>query len=1486
MYIKRWFIKIIKNTGLVLTGALEFCFLLYYLLVLGMQTSIVQNWFATEITNLLSKSLSAEIKIGRAGITFFNRLVLEEVDVRDRRGDSLLYARQAEAGFDVYDLLKGEMRLNSVCLTNPKIRLYREEREGELNADFILRALSPDSLDKSEFGKFELNHIEIRGGSFRFDNEFEKAQTGFDVNHISASAVNAYLGSVVLLDDQYTAEEVKISFISDSLEVRELSTALSVSSRGIRADNLRIVTSNSEIRGKVSTFSASWKDYGRFPEAVRFSAEILPTEVSMTDLSYFIRDLEGLNDRIRFSGEFRGSIADLEGRNVFIALSDHTKIEMDFGIKGLPDAEESNFNLNIKELISSREGLEQINIPPFREKKHLVLPDNISTLGRMVFRGNIRGRFNDLNVRGDFATDIGSVYADLAIRNDSVISYSGSVKAKAFNAGLFLGTGPVLGRISLVASLKGSGLKPKEVDARIDGSATSIVLNGYEYRNVLINGNFLKETFHGMIKINDPHVKVDFTGEVALAGKEKKFDFDAKITGLYPRIVLGLENVDSSAMLSADIKIDFAIRNIDSLLGSLIVSNIRYSDAYEEITTEDLVFRSMQENDQKSLSVRSGILDFDVSGKYDMLDGFKTFRNIMGHYFPALGIEEVVIDKDFRFSLLVKDYRLPEKLFTHGLWLDSGSTVNGRYRSSDNHMDFNATLLGSHLQNFHIDTCILHLSSDKNEIVADGRVSHFSYGSKTEKRLIDIRVSAGNNRGEASFNITGLNAFRSDLTVKGRILDEKNIQFGITRSSFSIGNDTWTIPDSNLIEYTDGNWIISGLALEMEDQRADIGGTYTRADGPAFSLAVQKFNLAMLNPILENFNLSFRGIINGNAEIKKQSGLYSFTSDLEFSGVEFNGIALGGGHLISNWNDAGKSLDVDGKISLPTGDILLVKGRYMSRDEISPLQFEISLGDLPLKVLEPLADVAVSQFGGSCSGRIMLTGKLSSPDLRGNVDLKDASLLVNYTNVEYRIANCEGVARVPVKLTPDSIIIPAFCALDESGRKAVGSISFVHDRFSKFDIDLGLTADKILALNTNIRQNELYYGRAYASGTIDIRVSSEMTRLNLDIVSEDGTLFNLPVGTSSVSENRFIVFEQRISDLRKEKEEEKAEEAAKIDLRLKVKATPMAVIRLVFDETKGDVIETRGSGDLVIAVDPKKGMSMLGEYEIVSGTYMFTLQTIVNKKFSIDAGSKIRWNGDPYNGEMDITTSYKVKTRLYDILPEIDPDFNYRKKVPVVLRLRMTESVTSPIISFSVFLPESKEGIRSQLNTELSNENCLNQQVFSLLILGAFTPCEAKTDNTANTNVGKNTAYETMSNQLSSWLSKISNDVDVDFTYRPETEGEEYSSEQVEVALSTQLFNDRLIIDGNVGYGNQTGTTQNTKDWAGEFTIEYKIRSDGKLRVKAFNKVNDRAYVENDNLYIQGVGLKYTHDFGKQAPHKTEGEGKNEEGLIREEDDS
>ena len=129
--------------------------------------------------------------------------------------------------------------------------------------------------------------------------------------------------------------------------------------------------------------------------------------------------------------------------------------------------------------------------------------------------------------------------------------------------------------------------------------------------------------------------------------------------------------------------------------------------------------------------------------------------------------------------------------------------------------------------------------------------------------------------------------------------------------------------------------------------------------------------------------------------------------------------------------------------------------------------------------------------------------------------------------------------------------------------------------------------------------------------------------------------------------------------------------------------------------------------------------------------------------------------------------------------------------------------------------------------------------------------------------IGASNYYNVLTSSLSSWLSQISKDFDVGVRYTPE---DNLTAEELEVALSTQLFNDRLTIEGNFGMytGNQNEMAGGFNNFVGDFDITYKINNRFSFKIYNHSNLSSNYYTysyEAYSDYTQGVGLSYSQSF-------------------------
>ena len=149
-----------------------------------------------------------------------------------------------------------------------------------------------------------------------------------------------------------------------------------------------------------------------------------------------------------------------------------------------------------------------------------------------------------------------------------------------------------------------------------------------------------------------------------------------------------------------------------------------------------------------------------------------------------------------------------------------------------------------------------------------------------------------------------------------------------------------------------------------------------------------------------------------------------------------------------------------------------------------------------------------------------------------------------------------------------------------------------------------------------------------------------------------------------------------------------------------------------------------------------------------------------------------------------------------------------------------------PEIDFDIYLPSLEENTSAMIDASIVNEEEMNRQVFSLLMLNKF----AAPQSGLQTSGAVGASYsELLANQLTNLLSKskVSEYVEIGVN--------EIKSDELEVAVSKSFFNDRVVVSGNIGSSsNQNEVQSQSSSVVGDFNIEYVViyDEDGKVLFK------------------------------------------------------
>ena len=263
---------------------------------------------------------------------------------------------------------------------------------------------------------------------------------------------------------------------------------------------------------------------------------------------------------------------------------------------------------------------------------------------------------------------------------------------------------------------------------------------------------------------------------------------------------------------------------------------------------------------------------------------------------------------------------------------------------------------------------------------------------------------------------------------------------------------------------------------------------------------------------------------------------------------------------------------------------------------------------------------------------------------------------------------------------------------------------------------------------------------------------------------------------------------------------------------------------------------------------------MRGDVEISEGTYLFTLQNIINKLFTVVPGSSIHWTGEPLGATLNIDAVYSTKASLRPLIGSSVQGIDTSRAVPVDCYIKLTDELMAPTVTFDVQVPNVAPEIQTVIQSTLNDQQAIATQMFWLLAANCFS---ADDTGAMGASLSATTGFELLSNQLSNWLS--GDNYNIVLRYRPRTE---LTGDEVDFGFSKSWFNNRLIVELEGGYLSDASSqaTERASNFVGEAFVTWLIDPDGTFRFRGFTQTIDR-YGENQGMQESGIGLYYSESF-------------------------
>lgn len=1440
---------------------------------------LVQTFVARIAASYLSQSLKTIVKIDGLYITPQIDLNMKGVLVLDLKADTLFNAE--DVFLDIkrfrYSQEQKFFVINDISIHGASFTLFKGRHDTVFSYDFIrdhFETEHPDITTDTIHGqpdwRVALSGLKLDRVRFRYINENkERKLVGMDYTNLDIFVQQLRMSDLAIHNDTFNfyidhlqASE-KSGFIVDTLQ-----GSFRLSPVFLIADSLKVVTPRSNLDLDLGFTYWGWPAYIDFTKEVEMIAEIRPSELNMKDIGYFAPELLVMNNQLRIGGKVKGKVNNLRVKDFRFAYGSNTHFYGDIRLYGLPNVFETYIHTRIKEFAFTLDDIKHFAIPG--EYPYVTIPKELEVFGEMRIFGKFTGFYNDFVSTATFESNIGTIYTDVSLRQNkdhSDVVYQGKVEARHFHIGKFLRLDSYLGEMNLDAMVTGSGLTGSTVTINMNGNVDSLEFMGNTFNQMGISGDIADKKFNGHLDINDEKIALVFDGILDFDQPKPLFDFTADIQNadLY---ALNLLDRDTISVLSAKLNCNFIGFDLDDLEGRIYIDSLEYTEGEQQWLMEQFALISLKDTGyHKRILLNADFIDARINGSFTYSElPYAINRMIESelHDWAFLTLRAVPVRRQtIDFEITLGDTKPITDIFVPGLIIHENSTIIGSFDSKRKDTQIDATFPSVIFAGIQSEKVSLNLLSNRKRIrlgINADRIllKERDAGDTLQLGLENFAIKSILDKDSLNFQFAWddedlVRHNKADIRGYYTYLDSIRSELRITHADVLINDSAWTVSENNQIIFGKDFYTFNGVHFKGNKQKMSILGSVSHNPLDTLLVDFTSWKLSNFDIIFRNYNFDLNGITNGHFGINDIYGSPNFFSDLTIRRMEMNDILIGDANIRSRWNDERKSIDVLSEIinrgNVSESRVMSLRGSYFPDRIDDNLDFLLQLENLHLSPFEGFAEDYISDLKGVTSGKLYIKGSTSAPLLTGQLKLMRTECRVNYLNTRYSFSHDIGFSN-------NAFSINDLILYDTIGNTAAVNGTIMHQNLSDFQFDLTLRPENFIILQTNRYRNEAFYGTGIASGMVWFYGPTNDFHIDANVSTSKGTSIVIPLNnTVTITDNDFVIF---LSD------DQQAEDQLLQDYSVDLKGLNLdftitinnTAETMIYLPSNMGTISSKGYGEIRLTINPRGQFEIYGDYNFLRGTFFFTFQSMINRRFEILQGGKISFAGNPYNANVDLRALYRLKTSLSGLGANISPELEgQRVNVNTILGLR--GKLANPEIRFSIDFPNVTDDIEQTIFAILDTNDValMNQQMISLLLMNSFSYASTSTSMGAS-------SLNIISSQLSNWLSQISNDFDVGINYRA---GDELTQDELEFALSTQFFDNRLTVDGNVGVITRNNTQQNASNLVGDVNIEYKLRPDGRLRLRAFNRSNNFNSLEFNSRYTQGVGIFFIRDFDRFA---------------------
>lgn len=1415
--------------------------------------------------------MNGTIEVDRIAIVFFNKVMAYGISITGEPGDTLASVNKLSITVSPSDFLRGKIRINRIFIEDGCFNLVKEGPDGYSNINRIFNTFpKPDSLKKPfRIPDMEVGALILRNMAFSLVNltadTVQPAEGCINFQNLRLENIDARINRVEIVDNSISCRIRDLSCTDRcGYELRSLSGTFSLNGSESRLDNMHLTDNWSEINAEYLSFGySSGKDLKDFINKVHMGADFRNSTLDFRSIGTFAQSLRENTLRIDLNGQVNGTVSALKAYDLEITTDTGSDIGISAEITGLPDIRNTYFNFSIKHITTTTEDISDI-ICQFSRNSNTI--GEIMPGIQITMTGLAYGNLSSLYSLGTVTSDIGAITYEVDMDSDAGTegrTISSDIELHKLNIGEIINKG-AFGDIDLKARIlaelpdrqSGERLKARLEHAQI----SSVNINGYEYKDIAITGEMMNGSADIRLLSHDPAFPVMFQSIVNIRRDNKPDRIKLYLDVPYSDL-LSMNLVKTGTLASAGITAKADLQFTDqSILGSVLLDNISYANDNGQYNIDSIYIRSYLSENEHTITMRSPI----IQAGYTSTDSPARLAERLGQAVNCPSLERLLPRDTFDhtarngfydFHLKTFDMSQICDIIMPGLYIADGTSIDMTLDES-NLLDFKFRSSSIAFRNkkgssYGLDNVLLSAGNMNSDVKASLSIDRIQSGNMTVDNTIMSLIEDGK---DLLFELSYNNADTTWLDLSARINAWKDpagkilADIAIDSSGLNIRNHIWDLSPTS-VYIRPGNYSIRGFGLYSPQDTLRIYGTISDAPDSVLSIRLANLNLDLLNSFTGS-DIGIQGRLSGEVD------LFNFFSgmgaNMEITGdsISLKGENLGQFSVLSRRDLARNRFNIlinnfiDGKNPVNASGYFIPGRNYLDVD--------LLLRDLHLKAISPFFSDFATISDGYISGNIDITGQLDMLMLSSNDSYIDSlAIIPSYTNVPY-------IMDGPVTLSRQRIELDSLSIKDPHGSTAWLSGTMTHDFFRNIYIDANLGFQNFQVLNTREYNNSKFYGTAFASGRIGISGPTNNMVIDAQVSTNDKTSLHVPLSSSSsASTTDLITFadfripEDSTSSYNEDGEYDNVTRKRKSNVEIRATAgiTSGTELQIEIDRQLGDILKCRGDGNISLTFNPSRNiMDIRGDYTVSEGSLHYTLY-MQSRDFTLNEGGSIAFNGDLKNTNLNIGATYHTKASISTLISDTTAVGSRRN---VSCGIQLQGPLANPELSFSIDIPDLDPITKGRVESALSTPDKVQKQFMALLFSGSFVPDE-QSGIVNNSTILYSNASEMLSNQFNNIFRQLDIPLDLGLNYQPG--GSNGSWGMFDVAVSYQAFNNRLIINGNLG------NDETSSNWAGDFDAEIKVDRQGKLRVTLFTRSADTYSNYLDNTQRSGFGVTYQDEF-------------------------